>query len=185
MKGIKAPWDDKIKQKRDIMIDIPLDKAKACYNALQAFDNEWMEGNIYFVIGKYNNHTARIYIELSKRSVLKLSVFNAEKVFRNYLLSYDYLEEVKSLPILYEYGFFQTKISRVPDEDEINDLCLEDLRKLKPYLPTLVNHRICFLAKDLKEAERVQKLPIPQDEGNRLFFAYINNKVNEYNKPNK
>lgn len=178
----KYTWKDNIKQRRDIMFDIPLNQFHDCLHALKDMDEEWMTGEVYFVACKYNDTTARIYVELKKKVCLEISVFQARKVFRKYLTSYDYVLEVKSFPILYEYGIFQNKISRVPTEEEIKNMRVEDLTKLKPYLPTLVNHRIQDLTKDEEEMARVQKIPIQQDEGNRFFFAYVNNKVDKYIK---
>lgn len=185
MEDYNDEWDDEITQRRDFMFDIPLNMFDSCLHALKDMDAEWMTGEIYFVACKYNDYTARFYVELKHRDKIALSQFGAKKVFRSYLVSLDYVQEIKSHKVLYEYGIFQSKLSRVPTKEIINKLRVEELTKLKPYLTTLVNERIKKLAKEPEEMAKVQSIPLDQDEGNRFFFAYVNNKANEYIKANK
>lgn len=174
MEGLDNSWNDDIMQKRDIMIDIPYENYEDCYHALKEIEGDWMSGKIYFVSCLYNSSTIRMYIELRERMRLKLAVFEVKKVFRKYLISHDYVMEIKSRKILHEQGIFQPKISRVPKEDEINNMKVEDLAKLKPYLPTLINERMKALVTNKDEMTRVQNLPLIEDEGNMLFFNYVN-----------
>lgn len=171
-------WLDTIRQKRDIMIDIPLEKYLNCYEALKEIDS------IYFIAGQLNDETVRMYIELPWRQRLALSSFQVTKVPRLYFLSLDYVKEIKSLKVIYEYGLFQAKLSRVPKKKEIINMKIEELAKLKPYLPTLVNYRTweLNLKKNRGELARVQKRMIEEDEGNRWFFIVMNEKANQFIK---
>ena len=119
LESIEVTWNDKIKQKRDVMFDIPLVHYIPCQTALEHLDDDNSFGDTYFIVGRLNETTARIYLEMKKRNRLELSPFEAKKVLRVYCLSLDYVKEIKSLPFIHEHGLFQHKISRVPKYKEI------------------------------------------------------------------
>lgn len=177
LESLEVKWNDKIKQKRDIMFDIPINKYAECQIALERLDDDNSFGDTYFIAGLLNENTARIYLEMKKRNRLELSLYKAKKVLRVYCLSLDYVKEIKSLPYIHEHGLFQHKISRVPKYKEILMMKPEELAQLKPYLPTLVNERINQLKLDERRLAKVQNKAIEQNEENRLFFIELNKKA--------
>ena len=165
----KVDWNDDIKQRRDTMFEVSLDKYDECIKALIAFDTE-EEADLYFIASKINPTTIRIYLELKNRGYIELSTFCVKKVFRKYFLSIDYVKEIKIYPIVFEYGVFQSKISRVPKYEDLVNMKLEQLGKIKPYYPKMINARIKELKTNSAELIRVQNIATEEDEANRGFF---------------
>ena len=180
LKTIEVKWKDGIKQKRDVMFDVPIHRYDECEIALEQLDDDNSFGETYFIAGLLNENTVRIYLEMKKRNRLELSPYEAKKVLRVYCLSLDYVKEIKSLPKIHEHGIFQHKISRIPKYKEILMMRPEELAQLKPYLPTLVNERINQLKLDKKTLDKVQNKAIEQNEENRLFFFELNAIAKEY-----
>ena len=168
----KVDWNDDIKQRRDTMFEVSLDDYDDCIKELMVYDTE-EEADLYFIAGKINPTTIRIYLELRRRGYIELEAYHVKKIFRRYFLSIDYVKEIRTYPIVFEYGVFQSKISRVPKYTDLVIMKLEQLARIKPYYPKMINSRINELKKNPEELIKVQNRVTEEDEASRGFFEVL------------